>query len=1300
MGDKKSLKVKYLSICLMLTMILSKCHTIQQLMDHSRHRRQSSQDIQVGYLATATNSISRSARTAGGAMTLAVNQINNDRTLLGNYKLKFVYSDIQGDEDKSIAALSEMWKDGVSAFFGPDITCTTEARMAAAWNLPMISYQCAEYEVSDKETYKTFARTNPPDTQFARSVLALLKHFDWYKVTIVAADESRRISVKENLQKTLQNNNITIQFNVTFPSPYFREYSDVTPLKDIVEETYKETRVYIFLGEKFELFHFMEELEEKKLLDNGEYVVVSVQLDPYTEDSNETLLMDPYKLMKSSKQEFYLHSILMLYQTPPTNPDYARFQDAVIYYLEKEPFNFNFTNIDRASEDALGKPRVMVTEEAANLFDAVIQYAKALNQTLAEGGSINNGTAIIKKLFRQSYIGVAGYKRYIDENGDADVNVTVMALQNTTSGYAVLPVAMFQESNGKPVYTAKEGTSILWIAGNAPVDEPACGFYGEFCIKDMSSSVRLQIIEGILCGLTLISIVVICFIYRNWRYEQELASLLWKIDFNEISFGTSTWPNHALSSSKLSVISHDSCGTEHTAADDILRMNQNYITAGLYRGTTVSLRPVNKKAIDVTRTVRKELKVIRDLRHPNVTAFIGACIEPSNTYIVTEYCGKGSLQDILANDDIKLDDMFKASLIADIVKGMSYLHVSEIKSHGNLKSSNCVVDSRWILKITDFGLHNFKAGEKKEDYGEHAQYEDLLWKAPELLRKPHAPAEGTQKGDVYSFGILLYDVILRNGPFGDCRFSPPEIIQKVEFPLDHTNPFRPNIMVIGECPECILKTMQECWHEDPEKRPDFKTIKTKLRPLQKGMKPTILDNMISIMEKYANNLEEIVDERTQQLVDEKKKTENLLHQMLPRPVANQLKRGYNVIPEAFDCVTVFFSDIVGFTSLSSESSPMQIVDMLNDLYTSFDEIIGFYDVYKVETIGDAYMLVSGLPLYNGDRHASEIASTSLHLLNAVNEFKIPHRPNETLKLRIGIHSGPVVAGVVGRTMPRYCLFGDTVNTASRMESNGMPLKIHCSLETKNILERIGGYGFSERGFVSMKGKGDVQTYWLVSQEPSLMRTEKPPKREEDGVSLLPVTTLTQLRKKSSSVDVLDKELVAKLAKHQVSSEDATVRFHTSNRLKIAINKRAYVRTPLTVNSSKPLDNPSKVSTLKNKESLPGKMIDIVCHDPPKKTRSGKMITLTKHRSSEHLTNPYREAKKEITFANIGSYTTGGRQECSTFVTASGKRGSASDMESHSSASGYEIPLVHKVSTADYNMCPCEFKESDPDLDSV
>ncbi|CAK9253436.1 unnamed protein product, partial [Sphagnum jensenii] len=232
------------------------------------------------------------------------------------------------------------------------------------------------------------------------------------------------------------------------------------------------------------------------------------------------------------------------------------------------------------------------------------------------------------------------------------------------------------------------------------------------------------------------------------------------------------------------------------------------------------------------------------------------------------------------------------------------------------------------------------------------------------------------------------------------------------------------------------------------------------------------------MEKYANNLEEIVEERTSQLVEEKKKTEALLDRMLPKSVASQLMRGEFVIPEAFDAVTIFFSDIVGFTSMSATSTPMEVVSFLNDLYTLFDSIIRNYDVYKVETIGDAYMVVSGLPIRNGDLHSREIASMALELLESVKTFRIRHRPEQILQLRIGIHTGPVVTGVVGTTMPRYCLFGDTVNTASRMESNGEALKIHISPQCRDYLVKLGGYIIEERGLVNMKGKGEVRTYWL------------------------------------------------------------------------------------------------------------------------------------------------------------------------------------------------------------------------------
>jgi guanylate cyclase, other len=147
------------------------------------------------------------------------------------------------------------------------------------------------------------------------------------------------------------------------------------------------------------------------------------------------------------------------------------------------------------------------------------------------------------------------------------------------------------------------------------------------------------------------------------------------------------------------------------------------------------------------------------------------------------------------------------------------------------------------------------------------------------------------------------------------------------------------------------------------------------------------------------------------------------------------------------------------------------------------------------------MVVSGLPIRN-QFHAAEIATMSLDLLDAVKEFKIRHRPNEELLLRIGIHSGPVCAGVVGLKMPRYCLFGDTVNTASRMESTGLQLKIHCSDDCRELLEKLGGYIFEERGLIPMKGKGEKKTYWLMGEDPDIRARRTRERKERRGSKAL------------------------------------------------------------------------------------------------------------------------------------------------------------------------------------------------------
>ncbi|KAM9321735.1 retinal guanylyl cyclase 1-like [Pholidichthys leucotaenia] len=202
--------------------------------------------------------------------------------------------------------------------------------------------------------------------------------------------------------------------------------------------------------------------------------------------------------------------------------------------------------------------------------------------------------------------------------------------------------------------------------------------------------------------------------------------------------------------------------------------------------------------------------------------------------------------------------------------------------------------------------------------------------------------------------------------------------------------------------------------------------------------------------------------------------------LILRSVAQALKKGKPVRPEHYSDCTLYFSDIVGFTTISALSKPIEVVDLLNDLYTMFDAIIATHDVYKVETIGDAYMVASGVPNRNGNQHAAEVSNMSLDILHCIGAFKIKHMPEIKVKIRIGLHTGPVVAGVVGLMMPRYCLFGDTVTTASLMESSGLPYRIHISLSTVKVLTSLKmGYHIDTR---KATVKGSEDTYWLMGRD--------------------------------------------------------------------------------------------------------------------------------------------------------------------------------------------------------------------------
>jgi class 3 adenylate cyclase len=209
---------------------------------------------------------------------------------------------------------------------------------------------------------------------------------------------------------------------------------------------------------------------------------------------------------------------------------------------------------------------------------------------------------------------------------------------------------------------------------------------------------------------------------------------------------------------------------------------------------------------------------------------------------------------------------------------------------------------------------------------------------------------------------------------------------------------------------------------------------------------------------------------------EKERSQRLLLNVLPAPIATRLEEQEDVIADGFPEVTVLFADLVDFTRRSQRSSPQQVVQVLDELFTAFDQLTKRHGLEKIKTIGDAYMVAGGLPEPRPD-HARAVADMALAMRDEVAGRTDPS--GQPLQVRIGIDTGPVVAGVIGTDKFSYDLWGDTVNTASRMESTGVP---GCIQVTVRTYQRLGdGYRFQRRGLVAVKGKGEMVSYFLVGR---------------------------------------------------------------------------------------------------------------------------------------------------------------------------------------------------------------------------
>ncbi|KAI6238685.1 Guanylate cyclase [Aphelenchoides fujianensis] len=641
--------------------------------------------------------------------------------------------------------------------------------------------------------------------------------------------------------------------------------------------------------------------------------------------------------------------------------------------------------------------------------------------------------------------------------------------------------------------TFKDAATSIWETrgGHFPLAVPVCGFLGERCVGS----------PWLYTAISIGGVLFFCIVIGS--LSSSMPSL--RSSTNETS-----GPNEQKNTSS---------------------------TEFVYYGGEIVVALKRSQVQKWTAAEEEEFRKMRKLDHPNLNRFIGVATFDRHAYFVWGYCERGSImvgrsnacatsslfQEVIEGQTLPTDTFIALCMIGDILEGLHYIHNRSFQQHGSLSSYCCLVSERFEVKIQLHGLTDFK---RRTARPLNTKCMCALFVAPEHLQGNQSSL-GSPAGDLYSLGVVCCTILTMKRPYASQRGEMTDqgkkskeyslncqIVAKVakgEYPpyrplLDVDPAFdikpefvrtRNNIRLIG-CRLLKLDLIRKCW-ADPEERPTVDAFRDFfLEEVMVNKSKNVLDHMVTghfysidgdrlqftLMESNAAILEEDVQQRRAALNEEKKRVDILLSKMMPPQAADLLKAGRSVPPELFEEATVFFSDIVSFTVLASKSTPLQIISFLNDVYTLTDNVLEKHDTYKVETIGDGLHVVSGIPRRNGHSHVRAIADMALEFRLAIHSLRLPHLPDQRIQMRMGIHSGPAVAGIVGAAAPRYCVFGSTVNVAAKMEAAGQAGRIHVTDATKCLLETHypGEYLIAERGEVLLKSIGSMNTFWLVPPE--------------------------------------------------------------------------------------------------------------------------------------------------------------------------------------------------------------------------
>ncbi|OQV15548.1 Atrial natriuretic peptide receptor 1 [Hypsibius exemplaris] len=1057
---------------------------------------------------------------AAAAVQLALDHLRSS-LLPDNVAFNVTYTDLGAvcrDISNVVNHALQMTDEGIrcSVYIGPGCTYSVQSlyNYASFLQVPLIGLpgdgMGTQAEISE---YPLLSRISVTHTNTASVILKFLDLFNYTHAFFAAetSDEFYDNMYKVSSSFILRNGKPLFQYTMRFRTLVSGDFDKMDIMSTLLNEIKVTSRVVFLLMTGDVVRKFMIAAVQAQMIGN-EYVYLAVELFPSLSfGSFAWKYQEPDD--KVARRGF--QSLLLISIKPRINSAYTVFEEEVrrlaprfgYTYRQRENVEL-FVSEYRYCSDvsrSVSSPFSMIRNAQhlfeffqGHFFDAIWMYGSKVTQMIKTGVNLTDPGHTARMFQNISFSSPVNGLVMLDENGDRRDDYVISKFSDEIGRFE--PFLDFPDSHA-------EGTligSMDWHGQPSfPPDEPLCGFRGDLIVCRVNATIWSKGQKAAAVAVPILGAVGLVFgVLITHRFLVSHSDpFWWRVFENELSenvpnnegasqFGTA---GNLLITPQVAAPQGNGARTASIHSNNLGSVDStnapgDTVRTALYKGTIVSLIELSEPKLRSQASIGRSLQLVRRMQNENIQTFIGIAVSDESVciHLIGEVCQKGTLESILRLDTLELDDTLKFSLINDLIMGMTYVHSSPVASHGNLTDMSCLVDSRFVLKISGSGLGCFRSSEDLEapfDHQTDRDFRPLLWRAPELLQTKMIP-QGTPKGDVYSFAILIQQIILIKPPYGTNAESwnmSDSFIKDIVLEVKRTSlsPIRPRVPRLA-CPGYLHDVMNNCWSEDPNQRPTFSRVQATLRKVGGFDRRNIVDHLIRRMEQYAATLETTIAESVRGFMEEKKRSEELLYSILPRFVAQSINKGEVILPKTHTSTTIYFSHLDGWEDIIARTkSPRELTKALNAFYTVCDDIIETHDVYKVETSSDSYMIVSGLPIANGTRHVAIISSMSLELMDAVKDRSFTTSFDTSCRLRIGMNSGPCVAGVIGLKLPKYCLFGDTVNTASRMASSGEAGRIHMSDTSADILLHYPNFEIEERGERLIKGKGLMKTYWLI-----------------------------------------------------------------------------------------------------------------------------------------------------------------------------------------------------------------------------